>query len=550
MGFTEAIGFAVVLVGIYLTLNAVVVVVGLWHVVTAPTVVADWAQALTTQHGSPVMMVALALLVFPRLALGLSGFETGVAVMPHIQGGPDDTEERPLGRIHGARTLLTTAAITMSVFRSAPALITTLLIPHAEFEDGGAANGRALAYLAHQYLGSAFGTVYDVSTVAILWFAGASRWQACSTSSRGTCPGTGWPRTGPARCARWSWCSPRTAFLVTWIFDADVNAQGGAYATGVLVLITSAAVAVTIAARRADQRGWTIAFGTIATVFGYTTIANIIERPDGVPHRRCLHRRDPADLPPVPGAARIELRVTDVTLDERAEPFLGESRGGTVRLIANDPTAATRPSTGRSCSSSATTTTSPPTTTRSSSRSYCATRRTRAGDHVRGGLMHGHYRVLTFESATVPDALAALLLHIRDEPGAGRTSTSSGPRATRWRTSSVPAVRPRAGSPRSPGRCCGEAEPDERTPPRAHRLALQPGSAAPLMISGRSCRRQDRRCPTTPGGVGVVADSVRRRPHPAGLPPRPGGPRDRRRARTGSARRGTRSTTPIRSARR
>src|SRR4029078_10364111 len=53
-------------------------------------------------------------------------------------------------------------------------VVTTLLVPASEFQAGGAAYGRALAYLAHEYLGSVFGTVYDLSTVAILWVAGAS----------------------------------------------------------------------------------------------------------------------------------------------------------------------------------------------------------------------------------------------------------------------------------------------------------------------------------------------------------------------------------------
>ena len=36
---------------------------------------------------------------------------------------------------------------------------------------------------------------------------------------------------------------------------------------------------------------------------------------------------------------------------------------------------------------------------------------------VHGEVLHGEYRVLTIESSSVPNALAALLLHIRDVSG-------------------------------------------------------------------------------------------------------------------------------------
>ena len=155
------------------------------------------------------MVVGIALLVFPKLALGLSGFETGVAVMPQIQGRPGDTEENPAGRIEGARRLLTTAAVIMSVFLITTSFTTVILIPAQEFQPGGQANGRALAYLAHEYLGDGFGTVYDLSTIAILWFAGASAMAGLLNLVPAVpAPLRHGPRTGPGPCGRWCWCSP------------------------------------------------------------------------------------------------------------------------------------------------------------------------------------------------------------------------------------------------------------------------------------------------------------------------------------------------------
>ena len=254
-GFKEAIGVAVVLVGIYLSLNVVVVITTLFEVFTHPVAVGDWWVALTTQHGNPLMVVGIALLVFPKLALGLSGFETGVAVMPQIRGHATDTEENPAGRIQGARRLLTTAAVIMSAFLITTSFTTVVLIPAQDFEPGGPANGRALAFLAHEYLGAGFGTVYDLSTIAILWFAGASAMAGLLNLVPRYLPRYGMAPAWARAVRPLVLVFTLVGFLITWLFDADVDAQGGAYATGVLVLMTSAAVAVTLSARRRRSAG-------------------------------------------------------------------------------------------------------------------------------------------------------------------------------------------------------------------------------------------------------------------------------------------------------
>ncbi|MFD8021569.1 APC family permease [Streptomyces lavendulae] len=417
-GFSEAIGVAVVLVATYLGLNVVVVAVGLWQVATEPHVVADWTQALTAEHGNPFMMIAIALVVFPKLALGLSGFETGVAVMPHVHGDPDDTGARPAGRIRGTKKLLTTAAVIMSVFLICSSFVTTLLIPADEFKAGGEANGRALAYLAHEHLGSAFGTVYDVSTILILWFAGSSAMAGLLNLMPRYLPRYGmaphWARALRPMVIVFT----LVAFLVTWLFDADVDAQGGAYATGVLVLITSAAVAVTIAAKRAGERGWTIGFGIISAVFVYTTAVNVVERPDGVKIGACFIAGIMA-LSLLSRLARVfELRVTHVELDDMAQRFVRDTANRTIRFIANEPDRRDKAEYRDKVEQIREDNDIPPgddvlfveVTVLDPSEFE-------SGLKVRGEVLHDRYRVLTLESSTVPNALAALLLHVRDDTG-------------------------------------------------------------------------------------------------------------------------------------
>ncbi|MEH2227172.1 amino acid transporter [Nostoc sp.] len=417
-GFREAIGIAVVLVGAYLLLNFIVVGVGVYKILTHTEAIANWQTALFARHSNPLMLIGISLLIFPKLALGLSGFETGVTVMPLVKGSSNNnTSHHPKGRIRNTRKLLTTAAVIMSFFLLTTSFITTLLIPTAEFASGGKANGRALAYLAHLYLGNAFGTIYDLSTISILWFAGASAMAGLLNIVPRYLPRYGmapnWARVTRPLVLVYT----AIAFVVTIIFKASVEAQGGAYATGVLVLITSAAFAVTLSAHRHQQKRARLVFGIITLLFVYTTIVNIIERPEGIRIAGFFI----GAIIFTSLVSRVwrstELRAERIEVDELASQFFAEDSHGTIRLIAN------RLNTGDVLEY------------------FMKEKEVREDNHIPlndpilfleihvsdasefadvikvKGVQVGDYRILRAESAAVPNAIAALLLYIRDQTG-------------------------------------------------------------------------------------------------------------------------------------
>jgi hypothetical protein len=207
------------------------------------------------------------------------------------------------------------------------------------------------------------------------------------------------------------------AFAITIIFKANVDAQGGAYATGVLVLMTSATIAVTLAAWHKRQPGAAFMFSLITLVFIYTTGANIIERPDGLKIAGLFI-----------GAIIItslisrvyrstEVRVTEVVVDETAQRFIDEVSRGPIRIIANQPDE------------------------RDAREYLLKEKEEREDNHIPPGdpvlffevtvcdasefapILEvkgeeiGGYRVLRVESAAVPNAIAAFLLYLRDRTG-------------------------------------------------------------------------------------------------------------------------------------
>jgi hypothetical protein len=337
LGFTEAVVVAIPLVLAFLLLNAIVVAVGLGDLLADPSALSGWTDRLASGGGGWGGLVVPAVAAFPLLVLGLSGFETGVSMMPLVASQGRSAEERLRSRIRNTRRLLTAAALIMSVYLLASTFVTTVLIPPAEFEEGGAANGRALAFLAHERVGEAFGTVYDVSSVLILWFAGASAMAGLINIVPRYLPGYGmapeWGRAVRPVVLVYT----AVSIAITLFFAADVNAQAGAYATGILAMMVSGAIAVTISAVRRGRRPAAVGFGALTTVLLYALIANVIEKPDGI----TISVFFILGIVAISLVSRVtrttELRADHIDFDDTARRFITDSLAydGQLHLVAN-----------------------------------------------------------------------------------------------------------------------------------------------------------------------------------------------------------------------
>jgi hypothetical protein len=421
LGFTEAVVVAIPLVLLFLGLNAVVVAVGTTDVLADPGALSTWIDRLTAGGGGFGGLIWPVIAAFPLLVLGLSGFETGVSMMPLVAAEGRTQEERLVARVRNTRKLLTTAAVVMSGYLVATSFITTVLIPPAEFEAGGEANGRALAYLAHERIGEGFGTLYDISTVLILWFAGASAMAGLINIVPRYLPGYGmapeWGRAVRPVVLVYT----AVSIVITLVFRADVNAQAGAYATGILAMMVSGAIAVTISAVRRRRRPAAVGFGVLTLVLLYALVANVVEKPDGI----TISAFFILGVIVISLISRVtrttELRADHIEFDDLARRFITDSLAscdGELHLVANKRQAGDKDEyDGKEAAQRRMNPVPGPADVLFLEIDVVDPSEFSGALCVRGVRIDGH-RVLRAEAPAAPNALAAILLALRDATGA------------------------------------------------------------------------------------------------------------------------------------
>jgi hypothetical protein len=418
-GFSEAVAIAVPMVSVFLVMNAVVIAAGLAAIAQEPNLITQWTQAVASSGSGPGSLALSLLLAFPLLVLGLSGFETGVSMMPLVASTGETRAQRLASRIHNSRKLLTCAAAVMSVFLVGSSFVTAVLVPPAAYAPGGPADGRALSYLAHGMFGEGIGTFYDAATILILWFAGASAMAGLINIVPRYLPRFGmapeWTRAIRPVVLVYTGVS----ILITLGFRADVNAQAGAYATGILAMMVSAAVAVTVTvARRRQKLSASAGYAALSLVLLYALVANIVEKPDGI----AICGLFVLGMVAVSLVSRVtrttELRTERIEFDQAARRFISDSLDydGALDIIAKRRA-------GSQADYSA----------KEASQRYMNAVPGTADVlfleidivdpsaftkvlRVRGVDVDG-YRVLRADSPAVPNAIASILLAIRDATG-------------------------------------------------------------------------------------------------------------------------------------
>jgi hypothetical protein len=207
--------------------------------------------------------------------------------------------------------------------------------------------------------------------------------------------------------------------IITLVFNADVNAQAGAYATGILMMMVSGAVAVTISAIRRRRRRSSVGFTVLTLVLLYALGANILEKPDGI----AISAFFIVAIIIVSLVSRVartaELRAHHVEFDDEARRFISESLAidGELNIIANKAQAGDAAEYAEKEAEQRRMNPVP----RSAHVLFLEVRVIDPSGfeetlRVRGVNVDG-YRLLRVESPAVPNAIAAVLLALRDATG-------------------------------------------------------------------------------------------------------------------------------------